>query len=154
MKSRRVDESKAFINIYHFEGIVDDSLSLTKEVSAELLSSNSLTSLTIEKPRDKNQSANKTNQNTLLTPQPSVNTMTTPVIYFAKPRLTLDKHGSQSSLYNVVISSNYFRKTAEKPSTSPAIVQKVTISPFNSYRNLQSSVLSVCDITVDYRSDQ
>jgi hypothetical protein len=123
VKTRRVDESKAFINIYHFEGIVDDSLSLTNEVSAELLSSNSLSTLAVQKAGDKNPPINKSNKSTLLSPQ----SMTIPVIYFAKPRLTLDKHGSQSSLYNVVISSNYFRKTAEKPSTSPAIVQKVCI---------------------------
>jgi hypothetical protein len=53
--------------------------------------------------------------------------MILPMIYLGTPRSTTDKVGTESTLYNVLISSKYFDDTrGRRCYTSAAIVQKVS----------------------------
>lgn len=95
------EEEKVFINVYHHESIVDKKLAL-HEVASPTTS--------VHDAKDNTTSL-----------------FILPKLYLGVATDTKDKEGNLSSLYNVVISSDYFAKDAveEKKSTDVSVVQKV-----------------------------
>lgn len=98
IKTHRPNDEKVFINVYHHESLhpFDEQLSLLATLSDPLIA------------------LDKQNSSEII-----------PYFYIGKPMTTFDKIGSQSSLYNVVISSSYFQVNNTKKCTDVLIIQKI-----------------------------
>ena len=130
VKTRREDDSKVFINIFHHESVSDEFLLLLRTVEAPHVPpgpptlNNSPNHAGLTSPGGA-QSSKKTKSKQPSLTNATGETMMVPTIYLGEKRATIDRHGAQSTLYNVIISSKYFEKENEKKVISPVLVQKV-----------------------------
>ncbi len=110
-------DEKVFINVFHHKDVIDNDMKLLK-ISQSQVDNNNNGSM-----------EHKTNESSSSGTLPIGETML-PMVYLGTPRATVDKSGNESTLYTVLISSNYFdpKYDRKKVYTSPAIVQKVRIT--------------------------
>ncbi len=134
-------DEKVFINVFHHKDVIDNEMKLLK-INGDISQSQvETTNGSIE---------HKTNESGTTLP---IGETMLPMIYLGTPRATVDKSGNESTLYTVLISSNYFdpKYDRKKVYTSPAIVQKVRITYIVNVVVLVTLSLSLSLSLIHYR---
>lgn len=132
IKARRavMDDSKIFINVFHHTSIIDEPSILTFVPFDETTDSTA-------SPTNNNGIAAKYGDFSDLSPLTDPSTSTAPIvtlkplIYIGPPSSTEDKEGYVSLLYNVMVSSSYFKSDVVRAQdvqiTHPTSVNKVSL---------------------------